>query len=64
MTGTGPCRTMINATQKFYDAMSTSAVDRASVLRKWSIVSASVIGGIILLVLLFSLGLGVLSAGP
>jgi hypothetical protein len=39
--------------------MAKLAIDRARALHDRAIVSASVIGGIILLVLLFSLGLGV-----
>jgi outer membrane murein-binding lipoprotein Lpp len=55
----GAMSDVINATQKFDEAMATSAVDRAGALRERAIVSAAVIGGIILLVLLFSVGLGV-----
>jgi hypothetical protein len=55
----GAMSDVVEATQKFDDSMAKAAADRASALRERAIVSASVIGGIILLVLLFSLGLGV-----
>jgi hypothetical protein len=55
----GSISNVINATQKFDEAMANSAVDRAAALRERAITSALIIGGIILLVLLFSLGLGV-----
>jgi len=47
--------TAVNATHRFEAALANSAVDRARVLRERAIISAVVIGGIILLVLVFSL---------
>jgi hypothetical protein len=44
----------INATHRFEEILANSAVDRARALRERAIISAIVIGGIILLVLLFS----------
>lgn len=55
----GAASDVILATQKFDRAMATSAVDRARTLHDRAILSASIVGGIILLVLLFSLGLAV-----
>jgi outer membrane murein-binding lipoprotein Lpp len=54
----GAISNVINATQKFDEAMATSAADRARSLHERAIISAAVIGGIVLLVLLFSLGFG------
>ncbi len=50
----------IYATHRFEETLATSAVDRARALRERAIISAIVIGGIILLVLVFSLFLTVI----
>jgi hypothetical protein len=47
--------TAVNATHRFEETLANSAADRARVLRERAIISAVVIGGIIVLVLLFSL---------
>lgn len=51
----GSMSSIIEATQKFQTNLANSAADRASALRKRAITSAVVVGGIILLVLMFSL---------
>ena len=51
----GSISSVINANLKFGQAMATAAVDRAKALHERAIVSALVVGGIILAVLLFSL---------
>jgi outer membrane murein-binding lipoprotein Lpp len=54
----GAMSSVISSTQKFDETLATSAVDRAKALHDRAITSALIVGGIILLVLLFSLGLG------
>ena len=55
----GAITSAINATHRVDETLANSAVDRARVLRERAIISAVVIGGIILLVVLFSLLLSV-----
>lgn len=55
----GSVSDVIAANQKFEETLAASAVDRAKAMRERAIISADVIGGVILLVLLFSLVLGV-----
>lgn len=51
----GSISSAINATHRFEENLANSAVDQAKVLRQRAIISAVVMGGIILLVLVFSL---------
>lgn len=51
----GAISSVINATHKFDETLASSVADRARVLRERAIISAVVIGGITLLVLVFSL---------